>query len=94
MSLASVKDNELSKFRGVDGHKKVAVTLEDDVSPLRFDEVSSSEMYLATGLVAATNSEAKWKIQKITITGAITSIKYASNDFDQIWDDRAALIYV
>ena len=94
MSLTSVKDNELSKFRGVDGRKKVAVTLEDDVSPLRFDEVSSSEMYLATGLVAATNSEAKWKIQKITVSGTVTSIKYASNDFDQIWDNRTGLSYV
>ena len=91
--VADIRDLEKGKFRGAVS-PKVAVTLEDDVSPLRFDEVSSSEMYLATGLVAATNSEAKWKIQKITITGAITSIKYASNDFDQIWDNRAALTYV
>jgi hypothetical protein len=61
---------------------------------LRFDEFSSTVMYLADGIFGALNSEAKWKIKKIEITGALVSIKLASAEFDQIWDDRLGLTYV
>jgi hypothetical protein len=60
---------------------------------LRFEQASSVILYLATGLFGALESEAKWKIQKIDITSGV-SIKNASQDFDQIWDNRASLTYV
>jgi hypothetical protein len=66
----------------------------DPTLSLRFDEVSASVMYLAEGLFGALDSEAKWKIKKIEITGSAVSIKNASSDFDQIWNNRTSLIYV
>lgn len=61
---------------------------------LRFDEISSTEMYLAEGLFGALDSEPKWKIKKIVIIGEEVSIKNASTSFDQIWDNRVSLTYV
>jgi len=61
---------------------------------LRFDEVSSTVMYLGEASIGSLESEAKWKIKKIEITGELVSIKYASGNFDKIWNDRASLIYV
>lgn len=61
---------------------------------LRFDEVSSTVMYLGEAVIGALESEAKWKIRKIEITGTLVSIKYASGNFDNIWDNRAGLTYV
>ena len=61
---------------------------------LRFDEASPTVMYLAEGTFGALDSEAKWKIKKIEITGSLVSIKNASDAFDQIRDDRLVLSYV
>lgn len=92
MSLSnSIEDREYSKFR--DGNK-VAVTNEDEQTSLRFEQVSSSVLYLATGLFGALDTELKWKIQKVEITGAFVSIKNASNAFDKAWSDRDILTYV
>lgn len=66
----------------------------DPTLSLRFDEVSANIMYLAEGLFGALDSEAKWKIKKIEITGGYVSIKNASDDFDQVWTNRASLTYV
>jgi hypothetical protein len=69
----------------------------DNVVPetsLRFDKVSSSVMYLGEGIFGALDSEPKWKIKKIQITGDYVSITNASTDFNQIWNNRASLIYV
>lgn len=92
MSLSnSIEDREFAKFR--DGNK-VAVTSEDDQQSLRFEQVSSSLLYLAVGLYGALDSEPKWKVQKIEISGLQISIKNSSNAFDSIWANRASLTYV
>lgn len=72
----------------------VGVTIIPQQLPLRFDEVSSSIMYLGEGLYGALDNEAKWQIKKITITGSLIDIKNASQGYDQIWSDRASLTYV
>ena len=85
---------EKGKFReGNGGLPVVATTLEDNNTSLRFEEASSTILYLGTAEYGALDSQAKWKIQKIDLTSGV-SIKNASNAFDQIWDDRASLTYV
>ena len=93
LSIA-VKDNEASKFRdaGING-TKIAVTNEDNAESLRFEQTSSTILYLATGLFGALDSEPKWHIQKIDTSSGV-SIKNASEYKDKIWNDRAALTYV
>jgi hypothetical protein len=94
MSIAT-RDSENNKFRiSSDGKTTVAVTSEDTGVSLRYDEVSSSVIYLAEGLFGALDSEPKWKIKQVTISGSVGQIKYASNDFNQVWNDRASLTYV
>jgi hypothetical protein len=88
-------DREYQKFRdaGEVGKTKVAVTYEDDSSGLIVDQVSSTIIYLGEGLFGALTSEAKWKIKKIDLSSGVR-ITSASTDFDQVWDNRASLIYV
>lgn len=90
----SVKDREYDRFRPASGNKsKVAVTNEDDASGLRVDQASSTVIYLGEGLFGALPSEAKWKIKKIDLSTGVV-IKSSSENFDQIWDNRASLTYV
>lgn len=61
---------------------------------LRFDEVSAELMYLAEGIYGSADSDPTWKIKKIEIVGSFVSIKNSSEEFDQIWNNRASLTYV
>lgn len=51
--------------------------------------------YVGFAVPGTLNSDAKWKIKKITEVGTTTTIQYADNDykFDNVWDDRATLTY-
>jgi hypothetical protein len=75
------------------GKSKIAVNSEDDASGLRVDQASSTIIYLGEGLFGALTSEAKWKIKKIDLSSGVV-ITSASQDFDQIWDNRVSLTYV
>ncbi len=90
----SVKDREFDKFRSAsNGKSKVAVTSEDDASGLIVDQASSTVIYLGEGLFGALTSEAKWKIKKIDLSSGVR-ITAVSEEFNQIWDNRASLTYV
>lgn len=95
MSLPdSINDRHKQSYRDEsNGKTKVAVVMEDDGGGLIFDQASSTVMYLGEGLYGATTSESKWRIKKIDISSGVV-IKSASKDFNQVWDDRASLIYV
>lgn len=94
MALSTSKtDRDFNKYRSAsNGKSKVAVTSEDDASGLIVDQASSTVIYLGEGLFGALTSEAKWKIKKIDLSSGVV-ITAASNDFDQIWDNRASLTY-
>lgn len=86
---------ERARFKKT-ANEEIAIRIssrEDDAYGLIVDEVSSTLIYLGEGLYGALTSEPKWRIKKIdTTTGVV--IKAASEDFNQIWDDRAGLTYV
>lgn len=65
----------------------------DTPRELVVDQASSTVIYLGEGLFAALTSEPKWRISKIDLSTGVR-IKLASEDFDQIWDNRATLTYV
>lgn len=50
-------------------------------------------IYLGTAEYAALSSESKWRIQKIDLTSGV-AITNASDEYNQIWDNRASLTYV
>ena len=91
---SSINDREKNKFRDAGNRlTKIAVTAESSSESLRFDQESSTILYLATASFGALDSEAKWRIQKIDTTSGV-SIKNASEYEDQIWNDRLVLTYV
>lgn len=91
---SSIQDRKFDSYRPASKDKsKIAVTTEDDASGLIVDQASSTIIYLGEGLYGALTSEAKWKIKRIDLSSGVV-IKAASQDFDQIWNDRAALTYV
>ena len=71
----------------------IPVNVTSPSSGLRVDQPNSTTIYLGEGLFGALTSEAKWLIKKIDLTSGVV-ITAASQDFDQIWDSRAALTYV
>jgi hypothetical protein len=103
-----IRDREHSKFRDADDNKsKVAVSIEQSPSnpiPVAstqlslktlIDEVSLSLSYVGDADPGSTESSSVWRIRKIETIGTITYVLFASGlpDFDNVWDDRASLIY-
>lgn len=60
---------------------------------LLYEQASSTVMYVAEGLYGALPSESKWYIKKIDTSSGV-KITLASEGFDQIWNNRASLVYV
>lgn len=59
----------------------------------RLDEVSSTLNYVGEAAVGSADSAAVWRIKRITTTGTVLKIEYASSSYNQIWNNRAALTY-
>lgn len=88
-----VKEMWAKAFRQSGLDTKIAVINEEDASGLRLDVYSSTIIYLGEGLFGALTSEPKWKIKKIDLSSGV-SITAASEEFNQIWDNRVSLTYV
>lgn len=59
----------------------------------RLDEVSNTLNYVGEAAVGSADSAAVWRIKRITTTGTVLKIEYASSSYNQIWNNRAALTY-
>jgi len=59
------------------------------------DEADTSTTYVGKAKHDVLSSQAKWQIKKISITGTVTSIKFAEGDdtFERIWDNRTTYTY-
>jgi hypothetical protein len=55
--------------------------------------VDGATTYVGRAPVASLPSTSTWLIYKQTTAGDTVSIQYASAEFDQEWDERAALHY-
>ncbi len=71
------------------------VTAYDPTLTTRVDEVSKNLIYLGKAAIASSNASAVWQIQRITISGTITTTLWAdgNSNYDNIWNDRASLTY-
>jgi len=60
------------------------------------DEASATTTYIGEAVTNAATSAAAWRIQRISVSGTITTIEWAGGGsrFDQVWDNRASLTYV
>lgn len=61
----------------------------------KVDEVDTTTTYIGKAGFGTANSDAKWQIQKVSVSGVVTTIAYAGgdDDFTNIWDNRASLSY-
>ena len=61
----------------------------------KVDEVDANTTYIGNAFMGSPVTEAKWQIQKITVSGTVTTIAWAggNDEFNKVWNDRAALIY-
>lgn len=59
------------------------------------DATDANNIYIGKAQVGSRESEAKWQIKKVIISGGATKIVFAgdSDDFVNIWDDRATYTY-
>lgn len=62
---------------------------------LRLDQADAATLYVGYAVPGTTDSEASWRIMKITTTGTVDVIEYANGNssYNAIWNDRASLIY-
>lgn len=62
---------------------------------IKVDEASSTVIYQGFAIFGSLTSEAVWQIKKIEESGTVTTVTYAdgNDDYDNIWDNRAALSY-
>lgn len=87
-----IADKDTGNKLKIDANGAVSISVQE--TSLRFDQVSSSVLYLGEGTFGALDNEAKWKIKKIVITGNNVDIKNASNTYNQVWTNRTGLAYV
>lgn len=61
----------------------------------KLDEAGGGVTYVGLAAPGGVTSTAVWQIRKLTESGAILTIQYASGsaNFAYVWDDRASLSY-
>lgn len=61
----------------------------------RIDVASATVTYIGEAIVGTLGSAPTWRIQRVTVAGAVTSIEWADGNAnaDNVWDDRASLSY-
>jgi len=59
------------------------------------DEASATITYVGSADPGTAGSSASWSIKRLNQLGSVLQIQYADGDanFDNIWDNRAALSY-
>ena len=74
-----------------EGYKKVKNPEEQVI----IDAADSSTTYTGAARIAGSSADAIWQVKRIVVNGTITSFAYADGDdnYDNVWDDRAGLVY-
>jgi len=71
------------------------VTIDEDKFTTLVDEVSDTECYVGKAARGSATSAEVWSIQKISVSGNVTTIAWPSKSdrFEFVWDDRATYTY-
>lgn len=69
--------------------------MKSDAYALQIDDVGGGVTYVGVAEPGKASSMASWSIRKITETGLDISVVWAggSGDFNQVYDNRAVLVY-
>jgi hypothetical protein len=96
-SGAATSDNQVTIIAQLDD---VLTALNSDTEDkrltVRLDEVSDTLFYVGKALIGKVNSDANWLIIRYTKVGNVLMSEYAngSENFDQVWNNRASLTYL
>jgi len=61
---------------------------------MKIDEASATVTYIGYAGHGVATSSALWYIEKVSVSGTVTSIQKAKGgQFVNVWDDRATLTY-
>ena len=77
----------------------VASTLDVEQQPSlvveKIDQASATVTYIGQAAPGTATSAASWRIQRMSVSGTVTTLEYADGDlnFNNVWDNRAALTY-
>jgi hypothetical protein len=96
-SGASTSDNQVTIIAQLDDVLTALNTdTEDKRLTVRLDEVSDTLFYVGKALIGKVNTDANWLIIRYTTVGNVLMSEYAngSENFDQVWNNRASLTYV
>jgi len=92
MNISALKNNVDPNSTQLTGSpapdKKYALDVVEHTTDLIYEQVGST-LYVGTAAVGSQTSQAVWKIFRL-LNGRLS---YASNDYNQIWDNRSALDY-
>jgi hypothetical protein len=96
-SGAATSDNQVTIIAQLDDVLTALNTdTEDKRLTVRLDEVSDTLFYVGKALIGKVNSDANWLIIRYTKVGNVLMSEYAngSENFDQVWNNRASLTYL
>jgi hypothetical protein len=69
--------------------------MSDSEKTIRVDDASATTTYVGYAALGMLESEAFWKIKRLTTSGTVLKIEWADGDeyYDNIWANRASLTY-
>ena len=65
----------------------------DRTPQVLIDEASATVTYVGYSHTGNATSAGKWLIKKVSVSGNVTTTQWASEEANQIWDNRASLSY-
>lgn len=87
-----LRDREYDKFGEVNGATTVKVSSVEELSIIDAD--NTNLIYFGTAEIGSLESDLKWKISRLTITGSVFKFEYANkNAYVSSWANRGILIY-
>lgn len=73
----------------------VAIQGANDETAVRIDDAGGGITYIGKAKPGKATSLAQWQVKRITISGGDSVVEWADgdNNYNNVWDDRAALTY-
>ncbi len=86
----------IGRLRGTRGAAHTIDYSESTAQVEKIDDNANGNVYLGYAVPGSLSSDAVWKIQRISVSGVVTTLEWADGNtsFDNVWDDRTSLTYI
>ena len=91
----SIRLGDGTTLVGVTATNELKVASTSITYTTRVDEASATTTYIGKAVVGASEGSAVWQIQRISVSGTVSTFTYADGDqnFNNVWNNRASLSY-